>query len=78
VTVEKSAGTSHGEFELIAFTDASKSIYAAVVYLKNVSTNSVKLLISKNRLVNKQLKLKTIPTLELQATTLGVEMLLDL
>jgi hypothetical protein len=42
-----------------------------------VVTGKVSFNAAKNRLVNRQLKTKTIPTLELQAITLGVEMLCD-
>lgn len=52
-------------------------MYAAVLYIKNLRTNEVNFLIGKNRVVNKQLESKTIPTLELQSITLGVQLLMD-
>lgn len=78
VTVQRSMGPREDPYELIGFADSSKSIYASVVYLQNARTKQVSFLAAKNRLVNKQLELKTIPTLELQAITLGVEMLMNI
>ena len=75
--VKRSFGEREDPYELIVFTDASMKIYAAVTYIKNLKTNSVQLIGSKQRLVNKQMETKTIPTLELQAITLGVEYVLD-
>ena len=71
-------GDRSDPYRLIAFTDASKSIYAAVIYLQNLITGHVGFVIAKNRIVNRQLELKTIPSLELQALSLGVELLFDL
>ena len=76
--ISRSMGDRGDPYELIVFTDASKQIYGAVCYLRNMKTNKVSFLTAKNRLVNKQLELKTVPTLELQAVTLGVEMVADL
>lgn len=65
-------------YKLIAYTDASKNIYAAVVYIQSLVSGSVNLMMSKSRIVNRQLELKSIPSLELQAVILGVELLFDL
>ena len=78
IQISRNFGNRNDPYELIAFTDASKSIYAAVVYIKNVSTGKVSFVGAKNRLVNRQMQTKTIPTLELQGVTLGVEYLLDI
>lgn len=76
--VPRVVGSRDDSYELIAFVDASKQIYASVVYLKNLKTSKCSFLMAKNRIVNKQLAVKTIPSLELQGVTLGVEMLLEL
>ena len=78
VELKRFVGDRDGEYELLAFVDASKFIYAAVVYIKVVGSATMSFLAAKNRLVNKQLELKTIPSLELQAIALGVELLNDL
>ena len=77
VQIPRFVGNRQDEYDLICFTDSSKSIYAAVIYIKNLKTGVVNFVTSKNRIVNKQMELKTIPVLELQALTLGVETLLD-
>jgi len=75
--IRRFCGNREDNFELIAFSDASKTMYAAVVYLKNLRDNTVSFVGAKNRIVNSQLKLKSVPTLELQAITLGIDMLHD-
>jgi len=75
--VPRFVGDRSDEYELIAFSDASRDIYAAVVYIKNLTNNEIFFVAGKNRLVNRQLEAKSIPTLELQAISLGVEMLMD-
>lgn len=75
--INRSMGSRDDPYEIVVFTDASKFIYAAVCYLKNRKTGEVSFLFAKYRVVNKQLEIKTIPTLELQAITLGVEIITD-
>ena len=75
--IPRSMGEREDSYSLITFTDASKSIYAAVTYLRNNRSKQVSFLGGKNRLVNKTLALKTIPALELQAISLGVESIAD-
>ena len=58
------------------FTDSSKTIYGCVLFLFNLRTKSLHFLQAKNRFVNKQLSSKSIPTLEFQAISLGVEILM--
>ena len=76
--VSRSVGKRNDLYNLIAFADASKDIYGTVVYLQNVNDNEVYFVSAKNRIVNKQLEVKSIPSLELQAVTLATECLLDL
>ena len=78
VAIPRFVGNRDDSYELVAFVDASKACYAAVVYLKNLQNNVLSFVAGKNRIVNKQLEMKTIPALELQAVSLGVELLTDL
>jgi len=78
VTVDRFVGDRDDSYELIGFTDASNSIYACVIYIKNVRTKKVSFLQGKHRIVNKKFALKTIPSLELQALTLGVESIIHI
>ena len=77
ISVERNFGDRSDPYELICFSDASRLIYAAVLYIKNMRTGKVTLVGAKNRFVNSQLQTKTVPSLELQAITLGVEYMLD-
>jgi len=76
IWVPRNVGNRDDPYRLITFCDASKQIYAAVVYIQNLRTNQINYLIGKNRLVNNNMQQKTIPTLELQAAHLGVELML--
>ena len=73
--VPRCMGKRDGEYNLIACVDASKALYGVVLYLEDRNTGSKSFLAAKNRVVNKQLENKTIPCLEFNAISMGVEML---
>ena len=56
----------------MAFTDASKESYGTVLYLQNCETNEISFLLSKSRVIPNS-NSNSIPVLELQALTFGVE-----
>ena len=76
--VDRGVGSRSESFKLVAFTDASKQFYGTVIYLQSISTKKVSLLMAKNKIVNKQLETKSIPSLELCAVVLGVDTLKEL
>lgn len=78
LSVPRFVGNRSDRFKLIAFTDSSKLIYGTVIYIQNLSNNKVSFLLARNRIVNKQLESKTIPTLEFMGIVLGTETLVDL
>ena len=78
IEINRSMGNRTDNYQLCAFTDASKTCYGVVVYAKNLNSNQISFLTAKNRIVNKQLELKSIPSLELHAIALGVETLKEL
>lgn len=77
LTIDRCVGDLNDQYWLCAFTDSSKNIYGCVIYIINLVTHKVSFLLSKNRIVPKQWKTKSIPSLELQGATFGVETLLD-
>ena len=77
IAVERFVGDMHDSYELAAFTDSSQDIYGCAVYLVNNSRNCISFLFAKNRLVSKNLGTKSIPSLELKAVELGVQVLLN-
>lgn len=78
IKIERFVGRRDSEYRLIAFTDASEMIYGIVIFIQEVQTNKVSFLMARNRMVNKQLETKSVPSLEFQAIALGVETLMDL
>ena len=75
--IARSVGKRTDKYRLVAFTDSSKVMFGAVIYIYNLESGELSFLLSKNRLVNKQLESKSIPALELQGVCLGVETLID-
>lgn len=77
LSIERFIGRRDGNFELLAYVDTSKRLFGAVIYMLDIDTGRVSFLCAKNRVVNKNLESKSIPSLELQAINLGVETLID-
>jgi len=77
IKVKRFVGRRDCPYKLICFTDASRVMYGAVLYIQNLSTGRVSFLLAKNKVINKQMENKTIPALEFNAVVLGVETILD-
>ena len=75
IYIPRCVGERSSTYSLIAFTDASSEAYGTVIYIKDLVTNRVSFLMAKNRLVSTTKSKKTIPSLEFQAITFGVETL---
>ena len=71
-------GKMEHEYYLLGFTDSSKDLYGVILYLYNKNENTVSFVRAKNRVINKQLKQKSIPTLEFQALAFGTEVIMDM
>ncbi|MEL7307448.1 MAG: hypothetical protein AAGK05_05915, partial [Pseudomonadota bacterium] len=78
ISVSRFVGKRNGSFKLIAFSDSSKHIFGVVIYILDTETNKVSFVLAKNRIVNKQLQNKSIPSLELNGIELATECLIDL
>lgn len=77
ISIPRFIGERNSEYRIVAFSDSSKFIYGVILYIQEIKSNKVSFLLTKNRIVNKQLETKSIPTLEFQAIALGVETLID-
>ena len=77
IPVKRFVGKRGGTFKLIAFCDSSKFIFGTVIYIVDIESNECSFLMAKNRIVNKQLENKSIPTLELQSISLATETIMD-
>ena len=78
ISVPRFVGSRDSKFDLVAFTDASKLFYGVVIYLRDKNDNSISFLTARNKIVGTDLTNKTIPSLEFQALSFGVECLIDL
>ena len=76
--VTRCLGPRHGEYQILVYTDASCDIYGCVLYLRHVESGQISFVNAKNRLINSQLKGKSIPSLEIHAINLGVEQATEL
>ena len=75
--IKRCVGSRSDVYDLIAYSDSSQVIFGCVIYLYNICTKELSFVLSKNRIVNKQLQTKSIPALELQAITLASECVID-
>ena len=71
--IQRVFGSREDTYRLLAFSDSSKQMFGVVIYMQNISTGKVSFVFAKNRIVNKQLESKSMPSLELQGITLAVE-----
>ena len=78
IKIKRFVGERDASYRLLSCVDASSLMYGAVLYVENMDTGEVSFVMAKNRMVNTNLKTKSIPSLELQAISLGTEMLLEL
>ena len=76
--ISRFIGPRNGEYHIVTFTDASHDIYGCVIYLLDVGSGKLNFVSAKNRLINRQLQNKSIPSLEMTAINLGVECSLEL
>ena len=78
VKFSRYVGPREGNFRIVAFTDASNVLYGTVIYIQDLDSGKLSFLQAKNRMVNTQLKTKSIPSLEMNAICLGVETLMEI
>ena len=75
MSLQRSIGRRGSTYDLIVFTDASKFAYGAVVFIKDIFNDSVSFLIAKNRILSEKMRLRTIPVLEFQGISFGIELI---
>ena len=78
ISVNRFVGERNSNFDLIAYADASATLYGVVLYIKDNNTNLVSFLCAKNKVISKSLSNKTIPTLEFEALTYATEVIIDM
>ena len=78
IPVQCCFGERHHRFRIVAFADSSKQIFGTAVYLCNIDTSKLSFVLARNKLVNKTVATKSIPSLELLAIHLAVETVADL
>ena len=77
IRIQRCIGRRDGLYNLITCTDSSKTMYGAVLYIQDCADGKISFLAAKSKIVNEQLKTKTIPSLEFHAIALGVELMFD-
>ena len=77
VDIERKIGKRNGQYELYAFTDASRNAIGVIIYAKEVITGKITYFNAKSSLLNDTLRKKSMPSLEFQAITYGAKVLLD-
>ena len=75
--IKRFVGSKSDNYKLIAYSDSSKLICGAVIYIQNLITNELSFLMARNKIIGKDLVSKSIPTLELQGIAFAAELLID-
>ena len=75
VKINRFVGSRDGTYDILAYVDASKHIYGAVLYILDKNSGKISYLLAKNRLIAKNLKEKSIASLELLAIEFGTKLL---
>ena len=71
--ISRCLGKKDDKYNLLCFTDASRSFCGSIIYMHNLNLNKLFLIGSQNRVISTNLKNKTIPALEMNALALGTE-----
>lgn len=77
LSVPRAVGPRTGDYSLLVYCDASKHFIGCCIYLYDNSAKSQALILSRNHIVAKNLRSKSIPVLELTALHFGAETAVD-
>ena len=77
IAIPRSVGSRDENYRLVAFTDASKHLFATVIYIQSLDSGKIAFLISRNKVAGAAYGIRTIPDLELLGIKLGMETLID-
>jgi hypothetical protein len=77
LSLPRFVGDYSSEFNLLAFTDASKEYYGCVLFLQDSTTGQLNFALAKNKIISRRLDGKTIPVLELLALGFGVKCMME-
>ena len=78
IEINRYIGPRDSRYALRCYTDASRQLYGLVIYIVDLNTNKVSLLMSKSKVITKSLTVRSIPTLEFHALFYGVEVLMGI
>ncbi|XP_068204707.1 uncharacterized protein [Palaemon carinicauda] len=76
--VQRFVGERDGRCRLLACVDDSSAMCGAVLYVESIDAGRANFLLAKDRLINRHSNTGSVPSLELRAICLGVELLVDL
>ena len=77
ISIPRSVGSRSSSYNLIVYTDASNSACGCVLYIMDMSTNSLSFCGASSKLLSDNLKKKSIPSLELLGIVWGLQYMLD-
>ena len=78
IEVPRHIGSYEHSFTVHCFTDTSKMMYGYVIYFENEATKEWNFIMSKGRVISRQLSRKSIPALECHALCYGIEKTIEL
>ena len=78
IEIPRFVGERKDPYRLVCFSDSSKLMYGAVVYLQDIKSGRVTFLQARNRIITKSLRDKSMPSLELHALVFATEFLSEI
>ena len=78
IPLQRCVGSRTSRFILISMCDASKDFIGCVNYLKDMNTNTISFISAHNKILDHNMRMKTMPILELCSVEYAVEKVMDL
>ena len=77
IYIDRYIGHRDGTYSLVVFTDSSKVMYGCVLFIYETNSEKGSFLLAKNKIIPKQMAVKSVPALEFHALHFGTEILLE-
>ena len=78
IPIKRFVGKRNDSYQLICFSDSSKLMYGAVIYIQNLETSEVSFVLARNKIITRTLETKSMPSLELNAVVFGLDIMMEL
>ena len=77
IPIKRVVGNRDSNYALVAFLDSSRQLFGIVIYIIDLKNSTVSFLMSKSKVIKKQMQNKSVPALEFHALSLATELLMQ-